>query len=296
MGLVRVRSALVLVLALAVGLSGASAWAQGDFTAGHAHGDGVRLAFWQAGAGPLIVFLHGHPDDWTLYTAQLREFSRDHLVVAPNLRGYPPSEAPAAVDAYTMPHLLNDVHGLLDHVGRERCVLVGNDWGGYVAWVFASAYPNRVERLVILNAPHPAVHLHQVRTDPAQNHASQYERDYNTALPPYPVWHNYYRADPIKTPATLAEAAATAAPDLAAHFFAGVAKPPATTSLHVYVPTLVLWGMRDPQLLPSQLHGLEQYAPHVRVVRVDDAGHYPMRSHLTLVNQTIREFLREGAR
>jgi pimeloyl-ACP methyl ester carboxylesterase len=97
-----------------------------------------------------------------------------------------------------------------------------------------------------------------------------------------------------KTPATLAEAAATETPDLAAHFFAGVAKPPATTSLHVRLPTLVMWGMRDPQLLPSQLNGLEQYAPHVRVVRVDDAGHYPMRSHPTLVNQTMRDFLRDG--
>ena len=195
-----------------------------------------------------------------------------------------------------MPHLLNDVHSLLDQVGRDRCVLVGNDGGGYVAWVFASAYPDRVERLVILNAPHPAVHLHNVRTDPAQNQASQYERDFNAALPPYPVWYNYYRADPIKTPATLAEAAATEAPDLAAHFFAGVAKPPATTSLHIRVPTLVIWGMRDPYLLPSQLNGLEQYAPHVHVVRIDDAGHYPMRSHPTLVNQTIREFLRVGDR
>ena len=77
-------------------------------------------------------------------------------------------------------------------------------------------------------------------------------------------WYNYYRADPIKTPATLVEAAATAAPDLAARFFAGVAKPPATTSLHIHVPTLVLWGIRDPQLLPSQLNGLEQHAPHAR--------------------------------
>ena len=296
MGLVRLLIAIALVITLAVVLPGAYAWAQGDFIEGHAQGDGVRLVFRQAGAGPLIVFLHGTPDDWTLYDAQLREFSRDHLVVAPNLRGFPPSEAPQAVEAYTMPHLLNDVHALLDHVGRDRCVLVGNDWGGYVAWVFASAYPDRVERLVILNAPHPAVHLHNVRTDPAQNQASQYERDFNAALPPYPVWYNYFRADPIKTPATLAEAAATEAPDLAVHFFAGVAKPPATTSLHVRVPTLVMWGMRDPQMLPSQLNGLEQYAPHVLVVRIDDAGHYPMRSHPTLVNRTIREFLRVGDR
>ena len=67
---------------------------------------------------------------------------RDHLVVAPNLRGYPPSDAPDDVDAYAMPRLLGDLHGLLDHLGRERCILVGNDWGGYVAWVFASAYPH----------------------------------------------------------------------------------------------------------------------------------------------------------
>ena len=86
-----------LVIALAVVLTGAYAWGQGDFTEGHAQGDGVRLAFRQAGAGPLIVFLHGAPDDWTLYAAQLREFSRDHLAVAPNLRGFPPSEAPPAV-------------------------------------------------------------------------------------------------------------------------------------------------------------------------------------------------------
>src|SRR6266571_648794 len=178
-----------LVIALAVALASAYAWAQGDFVEGHAHGDGVRLSFVQVGAGPLIVLLHGHPDEWTLYAAQLREFSRDYLAVAPNLRGYPPSDAPQAVEAYTMPHLLNDVHGLLDHFGRERCVLVGNDWGGYIAWVFASAYPDRVERLVILNAPHPAIHLRNVRTDPAQNRASQYERDYNAARPPYPVWY-----------------------------------------------------------------------------------------------------------
>src|SRR5207249_3146109 len=160
-----------LVIALVVVLTGAYAWAQGDFIEGYAQGDGVRLAFMQAGAGPLIVFLHGHPDDWTLYAAQLREFSHDHLAVAPNLRGYLPSDVPQAITAYTMPHLLNDVHGLLDHFGRDRCVLVGNDWGGYIAWVFASAYPDRVERLVILNAPHPALHLRHVRTDAAQNHA-----------------------------------------------------------------------------------------------------------------------------
>jgi pimeloyl-ACP methyl ester carboxylesterase len=285
-----------LVIALVMALTGTDALVQGRFVEGHAPGDGVRLYFMQAGAGPLIVFLHGHPDSWRLYDAQLEAFSSDHLVVAPNLRGYPPSEAPQAVAAYTMPHLLNDVYGLLDHFGQERCVLVGNDWGGYIAWVFASAYPDRIERLIILNAPHPAIHLRNVRTDLAQNRASQYERDYHTALPPYPVWYNYYRADPIKTPSTLAAAADMEIPDLAAHFFAGVARPPATTSLRVSVPTLVIWGLRDLALLPSQLNGLDEYVLNLHVVRIEDADHYPMQSHPQLVNQTIREFLRTGAK
>ena len=258
----------------------------------YAAGDGVRLFFVRAGEGPLMLFLHGLPDDWALYEPQLREFGRDHLAVAPNLRGFPPSDAPEAVAAYAMPRLLGDLHALLDGLGRERYTLVGNDWGGYVAWVFASAYPARVERLIVLNAPHPAVHLREVRTNPAQIRASSYERDIHAAPAPYPAYYNFYRADPIKAPASVEEAAATPAPDLAAHFFAGVGRPPADTSLRVGVPTLVLWGMRDGEMLPGQLDGLGRYAPDLTVVRIEDAGHYPMRTHPELVNRAIRDFLR----
>ncbi len=238
-----------------------------------------------------MLFLHGLPDGWALYEPQLKAFGGNHLAVAPNLRGFPPSDVPGTVEAYKMPRLLGDVHALLDHFGRERCVLVGNDWGGYVAWVFASAYPSRVERLVILNAPHPAVHLREVRSNPAQIRASQYERDNHTAASPYPPWYNYYRADPIKVPASAEDGAAMNAPDLALHFFTGIARPPTNTSLRVSVPTLVIWGMRDPFILPGQLDGLEGYAPNLTVVRIEDGGHYPMRSHPELVNQAIRDFV-----
>ena len=262
-----------------------------DRTEGYADGDGARLFYVRAGNGPLMLFLHGAPDDWSLYQAQLQEFSRDHLAVAANLRGFPPSDVPKAVEAYAMPRLLGDIGALLTHFGRDRCVLIGNDWGGYFAWVFASAYPGHVERLVILNAPHPAIHLREVRSNLAQNEASQYERDHNAARPPYPPWYNFYRADPIKVPPSVSEAASLAIPDLAARFFAGVAEPPATTSLRVDVPTLVLWGMQDPVLLPGQLIHLDDYAPQAQIVRIADAGHYPMRSHPDLVNHVIRDFL-----
>jgi pimeloyl-ACP methyl ester carboxylesterase len=268
--------------------------AQSGVVEGYADGDGARLYFVRGGEGKLMLFLHGAPDSGALYTNQLAEFSRDHLVVAPNLRGFPPSDQPQAVDAYAMPKLLGDVHALLRHFGRERCILVGNDWGGYIAWVFASAYPGRVERLIVLNAPHPAIHLREVRNSAAQIRASQYERDYHSAVAPYPSWYNYYRADPIKVPSSVADAAQTEAPDLAARFFADAAEPPATTSLRVDVPTLVLWGMQDPVCLPGQLDELHDHAPNAIVVRIEDGGHYPMQSHPVLVNRAIRDFLQRA--
>ena len=81
-------------------------------------------------------------------------------------------------------------------------------------------------------------------------------------------------------------------PDLAAHFFAGVARPPETTSLRVRVPTLVIWGMRDKTILPGSLQGLDAYVQDLTIVRIDDAGHPPMRSHPGPVNRAIQDFLR----
>src|SRR5262245_859075 len=263
-----------------------------EFTDGYAIRDGVRLYFVRSGEGPLMLFLHGHPDSGALYKTQMREFSRDHLVVAPNLRGYAPSDTPDTVESYAMPHLLGDVHSLLDHFGREQCILIGNDWGGYVSWVFASAYPHRVQRLVILNAPHPGIFLREVRTNPAQINASQYERAFRTAVPPYPVWYNYYRADPIKIPVSVEEGSAADVPDLAKHFFANVSRLPATTSLRLTVPTLVIWGLNDPATLPGCISGLEEYVENLTLVRIEHAGHYPMRSHADAVTKAIKDFLR----
>ena len=273
--------------------SGAS---QSGLVEGYADGDGVRLYLVHGGEGQLMLFLHGIPDSWMLYKSQLAEFSRDHMVAAPNLRGFSPSDRPEAVEAYAMPRSLGDVHGLLRHFGRERCILVGNDWGGYIAWVFASAYPGHVERLIILNAPHPAIFLREVRNSAAQIQASQYEREYYSAVAPYPSWYNYYRADPIKVPSSISDAAQTEMPNLASQFFADVTEPPATTSLRVDVPTLVLWGMQDPYCLPGQLAKLHDYAPNATVVRIEDGGHDPMQSHPMLVNREIRDLLRRAHR
>lgn len=100
---------------------------------GKMEGDGIELFYVRGGEGKLITFLHGHPDNWFLYEPYLREFGRDHLAVAPNLRGFLPSDQPEAAEDYAMRHYLEDIHLLLDHFDRESCILVANDWGAQFA-------------------------------------------------------------------------------------------------------------------------------------------------------------------
>src|SRR5579863_5719465 len=98
---------------------------------------GVRLHYVTAGHGPLIVFLHGFPEFWYEWKAQLAEFAKDHRAVAPDMRGYNLSAKPAGVEAYQMKHLVEDVRALAEHLGYKKFILVGHDWGGGVAWSFA---------------------------------------------------------------------------------------------------------------------------------------------------------------
>jgi pimeloyl-ACP methyl ester carboxylesterase len=81
-------------------------------------------------------------------------------------------------------------------------------------------------------------------------------------------------------------------PDLAAHFFAGVSRLPTATSLRLCVPTLVIWGVDDPTTLPGCLRGLEEYVHNLTLVRIEEAGHYPMRSHADAVTKAINDFVK----
>src|SRR5215472_15421039 len=137
--------------------------------------NGVRLHYVSAGGGTLILFLHGFPEFWYEWRNQLAEFGRDHLAVAPDMRGYNLSDKPEALDQYLMPVLVEDVRALADRLAhRRKFVLVGHDWGGAVAWAFAIAHPEMLEKLVIINAPHPGVFHKLLASDPAQQKASSY--------------------------------------------------------------------------------------------------------------------------
>ncbi|MBC7790751.1 MAG: alpha/beta hydrolase, partial [Anaerolineae bacterium] len=143
--------------------------------------NGVRLHYATQGDGKLMLFLHGFPEFWYAWKGQLSEFGKDHRAVAVDMRGYNLSSKPAEVEAYRMATLVEDIKQLADHLGAKQFVLVGHDWGGVVAWSFAMTHPDRLEKLVIINAPHPAIFGREIATNPAQQQASMYMLEFRAA-------------------------------------------------------------------------------------------------------------------
>src|SRR5229473_3075672 len=140
----------------------------------YAEVNGQRLHYVTAGKGKLIMFVHGFPEFWYEWKNQLAEFGRDYQAVAPDMRGYNLSSKPAEVDQYQIKYLVEDLRALAEKLGNKKFILVAHDWGGAVAWAFAIAHPDRLEKLVIINAPHPGVFQRELRDNPAQQKASQY--------------------------------------------------------------------------------------------------------------------------
>ena len=123
----------------------------------HITANGIRLHVVEAGAGPLVILLHGFPEFSYSWRRQLPALAEAGFrAVAPDLRGYNESERPPRVRDYRLRHLVDDVAGLIAAYGAKQAAIVGHDWGGVIAWKFAMLRPDLVERLVILNAPHPA--------------------------------------------------------------------------------------------------------------------------------------------
>ena len=276
---------------------------------------GLRLHWVEAGEGPLVVLLHGFPEHWLAWRHQVPALaSAGFRVVAPDLRGYNLSEKPAGVASYRMELLAGDVASLVRHLGYERTHLVGHDWGGAIAWCVPALHPGLVERLAILNAPHPILFRKKLATL-AQARRSSYVFFFQ--LPYFPersllrrragFLKMMLRRDPSTpgafTPeeieayreAFLRPGTATAAINYyRAAFRSGTRIPGLRRSL-AGVPTLVLWGERDRYLGPELLDGLETLVPDLRLVRIPGASHWLPADAAGQVNAELIDFLKEGS-
>ncbi|MGI8462022.1 MAG: alpha/beta fold hydrolase [Solirubrobacterales bacterium] len=296
--------------------SGAAA----GFADGYLERGGVRLHYVEHGEGPLILMLHGFPQFWWLWRAQITDLGRDHRVVAPDMRGYNLSSAPQDPEAYRMRHLLADVRGLVEHLGEKRFTLAGHDWGGIVSWAFAIKYPELLERLVICDAPPPFTWGRELERTPRQREAVRYMEDFSK---PAPLGENLLGGSDFSAMEMLSigrgiEQGYLDEADRALYREAW-AKPGALTgglnyyraarmgeqvqfgqpaeaqaamrSMSVDVPTLVIWGGDDKFLLPGLTDGLEQWVPDVCVEILPGAGHWVPQERAEDVNRLIREFV-----
>jgi epoxide hydrolase 4 len=136
---------------------------------GRAVANGVRYAWIEEGSGPLVLLLHGYPDNAHSWDHQLRALAAaGYRAVAPFMRGYPPTEVPAG-GFYDRATLASDVVALIEQLGGgEPCDLVGQDWGAAIAYGVLGAFGERIRRAVILAVPHPAVIRRTLKRSPAQ--------------------------------------------------------------------------------------------------------------------------------
>ncbi|CAH1782502.1 unnamed protein product [Owenia fusiformis] len=122
---------------------------------------------------PLMLCLHGFPEFWYSWRHQLKEFSKDFRVVALDNRGYGDSDKPEEIAEYSLLKLTNDVKEVIERLGYKSCVLVGHDWGANIAWVFTIRFPSLVDKLIIMNVPHPKVFIPYIR-----EHREQYVKSW----------------------------------------------------------------------------------------------------------------------
>lgn len=270
---------------------------------------GVRLNVVEAGAGKLVVLLHGFPEFWGSWRHQIPALAAAGLrVAAPDLRGYHLSDKPARVADYRLEALVEDVAGLIGELGYEKASLVGHDWGGMVAWAFAMWRPQLLERLAILNVPHPRRMLRGLLS-PRQLARSWYiafiqapglaERAF--AARDFALLRAAWRADGLEPPAVerLVQALRTGGLTGGMNYYRAAARRTARLSPEpigrVEAPVLILWGERDRYLRRELAEPDPRLVPHARVVRLPDASHWVQQSAPEKVSALLADFLSASA-
>jgi len=257
--------------------------------------------------GPLVVLLHGFPETGALaWRRQVGPLAAAGLrVLVPDQRGYGRSAKPPGIDAYRLDALADDVLRL---AGERRFSLVGHDWGGVVAWWLALRNPERLERLAILNAPHPALLAGYALRHPGQLLRSWYVLAFQLpGLPEAAFRARTYRL-PMRALTGTSRPGTFAPADLRA-YRAAWAQPGAVTAMlnwyralrrrrpaparRVAVPTLILWGDKDAFLQPGLADAALALCDDGRLVRFPDATHWLQHEEAERVNRALVRFLRE---
>jgi epoxide hydrolase 4 len=271
--------------------------------------NGIKLHYVTQGEGKLMLMLHGFPEFWYSWRHQIPEFAKDYKVVALDLRGYNESDKPQQLEAYNIQELRQDVAGVITGLGYENCILVGHDWGGAIAWNFAYYYPQMVEKLIVLNIPHPAKLVEGLRM-PQQLLKSWYIFFFQLPfLPEWLIQSNDYQLIAEGLQRMAIDKSTFSLADLEAYKDAAAKRGALTAMVNYYrnifqgllqdslkqkeleIPTLMIWGENDAALSKELTYETAKYVKNLTIKYIPNCSHWVQQEQPQLVNQYIREFL-----
>ncbi|MGL4576050.1 MAG: alpha/beta fold hydrolase [Burkholderiaceae bacterium] len=290
---------------------------------------GIRLHYASSGAkgAPLLLFVHGFPEFWWEWHAQLAHFGQTHFAVAPDLRGFNLSSKPAGAAHYKPKLIMQDLVQLIEHLGYRKAIVVAHDWGGAICWNLAIKAPQWVEKLIIINSPHPYIFMRELASNPAQQKSSEYMNWLRTpgsesalAKSDFKLLEGFFNGmgqpeAPWFDAATRARyhAAWKTPGDDGTHSLSGGVNYYRASPLHpptasdpgpaalalepedwtVRVPTKVIWGEADFALPTNLLNGIEQVVPQLDLTRIAGGTHWVVHEQPERINALIEEYLRK---
>ena len=293
------RAAALVILALALSTAAHAQDLESRVKDGYADSDGVRIHYVTMGTGPLVVMIHGFPDYWYTWRRQMEGLADRFQVVAIDQRGYHLSDKPAGVASYDMKLLVGDVIAVIKQLGRDKAIVVGHDWGGVVAWSLAMNAPQFVDRLVILNLPHPRGLSRELANNPTQQKNSAYARRFQAEGSDKALTAEGLAAWVSDAAAKQKYIEAFKRSDFAAmlsYYKQNYPREPYvedTSPLKkVQCPVLAIHGLGDSYLLAPALNNNWEYVDQdYTLVTIPKAGHFVQSDAADLVTKTIRGWL-----
>ena len=266
---------------------------------GYAQSGDVKIHYVTKGEGPLLVMIHGFPDYWYTWREQIPALSEHFQVVAMDQRGYNLSGKPEGLARYQMEELVQDVEAVIKHFGKKKAIVVGHDWGGAVAWSFATAKPQMIDHLVILNLPHFNGLQRELANNPEQRRASAYAREFqkeDAASRLTAEGLTFWIKDSEAKAKYLEAFKRSSFEGMLNYYKANYPRPPYDETPEmppVDCSVLMIHGLKDTALLPGALNDTWKWVKHdLTLVTLPEAGHFVQQDAGPKVTQTLLTWLR----
>ena len=266
---------------------------------GYAQSGDVKIHYVTKGEGPLLVMIHGFPDYWYTWREQIPALSEHFQVVAMDQRGYNLSGKPEGLARYQMEELVQDVEAVIKHFGKKKAIVVGHDWGGAVAWSFATAKPQMIDHLVILNLPHFNGLQRELANNPEQRRASAYAREFqkqDAASRLTAEGLTFWIKDSEAKAKYLEAFKRSSFEGMLNYYKANYPRPPYDETPEmppVDCSVLMIHGLKDTALLPGALNDTWKWVKRdLTMVTLPEAGHFVQQDAGPKVTQTLLAWLR----